>query len=171
MPRRYDVAALLHDAAGLTLRKSVHVEANPADASAEAAWLQALADDPANAGHPHGIVAYADLSRPDAPALLESLAAFRNVRGIRQILNVHPDPRYNYVERDYLLEAPWRANLSRLSTLGWSFDLQLYPTQVPQALPVIDANPEVVFILNHAGMFVDRNQVQGWREWRMACGH
>jgi predicted TIM-barrel fold metal-dependent hydrolase len=166
LPKCYDAAAFLRDAAGIRVRQSVDVEANPADPVAEAEWLQSLADDPAGGGHPHGIVAYADLSQPQVAGLLERLAALRNVRGARQILNVHADPRYNYVDRDYLLEPEWRLNLRRLARYGWSFDLQIYPAQVSAALEVIDANAGITFIVNHAGMFVDRNQVQGWREWR-----
>jgi predicted TIM-barrel fold metal-dependent hydrolase len=166
LPKRYDVAAFLRDTAGVEVWRSVHVEANPADPLAEARWLQALCDDTTNGGHPHGIVGYADLSQPNAPQLLEHLATCRNVRGIRQIVNVHPDARYNYVDRQYLREPHWRANLRRLADYSWSFDLQLYPAQVPDALEVIDASTDVVFIVNHAGMFVDRNTVQGWREWR-----
>jgi predicted TIM-barrel fold metal-dependent hydrolase len=166
LPKRYDVARLLDDAGDITVEMTVDVEANPADPIAEARWLQALADDPANKGHPHGIVACADLSDPNAAALFERLAGCRNMRGIRQILNVHTEARYDYVGRHYMDEPQWRRNLARLALHGWSFDLQIYPSQVPLALEVIDANPGMTFIVNHAGMFVDRNRVQGWREWR-----
>src|SRR6266404_1291554 len=62
-------------------------------------WLQGLADTANNKGHPHGIVAYTDLSKSGAPEMLERLATFKNERGIRQILNTHADPRNNYVAR------------------------------------------------------------------------
>jgi predicted TIM-barrel fold metal-dependent hydrolase len=162
----YGVADLLRDAEGIDLLMSVHVEANPAESVAEAQWLQSQADDPTHEGHPHGIVAFADLSAADAPATLERLAAIRNLRGIRQILNVHADPNFSYVVRDYLLESLWRTNLRRLSQYQWSFDLQLYPHQVAAALGVVDSTPDLMFILNHTGMFVDRNHALGWRQWR-----
>jgi predicted TIM-barrel fold metal-dependent hydrolase len=166
LPVPYDVAAFLRDAADVDVLMSVHVEANPASSIAEAQWLQRLADDPGNRGHPHGIVAYADLSRADAPELLDDLAAYSNLRGIRQILNIHEDPRFEYVRRNFLMEPLWRQNLRRLARYKWSFDLQLYPAQVPQALQVIDLNPDITFIVNHAGMFVDRERFDGWRQWR-----
>jgi predicted TIM-barrel fold metal-dependent hydrolase len=168
LPRIYDAAALLADAGDVQIFKSVNVEANPADALAEVRWLQECADAAGGGGHPHGIVGCADLSLPEAPALLERLAACRRVRGIRQILNVHSDPRFDYVGRHFLGESLWRQNLRRLSQLGLSFDLQLYPAQVPDALPVLDENADTCFILNHAGMFVDRDRVSGWRQWRCA---
>jgi predicted TIM-barrel fold metal-dependent hydrolase len=168
LPQHYDVAAYLKDAQDFEVLGTVNIEANPMDPVAEARWLQSLADNPVNRGQPSGIIAYADLSRDDAPTVLARLAAFPNLRGIRQILNRHADPRYNYVTEDYLSNPTWRGNLRRLPDHGWSFDLQIYPAQAGSAVEVIQANPEVTFILNHTGMFVDRGDVKGWREWRKA---
>jgi predicted TIM-barrel fold metal-dependent hydrolase len=168
LPQPYDVAAFLRDAQDVDVRGTVSIEANPADPVTEARWLQSLADNPGHRGHPSGIVAYADLSLADAPQILERLSACPNLRGIRQILNRHADPRYNYASQDYLSDPQWRENLRRLAQYGWSFDLQLYPAQAGSAAEVIKTNPGVEFIVNHTGMFVDRDGVQGWREWRTA---
>jgi predicted TIM-barrel fold metal-dependent hydrolase len=165
LPQQHAVAEFLQGTGGIDVRASVHVEANPKDVVGEAQWLQSLADDPVNLGHPHGIVAGAHLEAADAPEILERLSAYPNLRGIRQILNRHPDARYNYVSRDYLFEPIWRCNLARLRTHGWSFDLQLYPAQVPAAIEVIAANPDILFIVNHAGMLVDATDLRGRQEW------
>jgi len=166
LPRRFDVAALRRGAGRIRVRASVNVEANPANALEEVRWLQALADDPANAGHPHGIVAGIDFSNADAGRRLEEIAAYPNMRGVRQILNVHADPRYDYVGRHFMREPLWRENLGRLAAFGWSFDLQIYPSQVADALAVIDANPDITFVLNHAGMCADRNDPEARQVWR-----
>ena len=168
LPKPYDVTAFLQDIQDIEVLHTVNVEANPADPVAEVRWLQSLSLNTPNRGHPHGIVAYADLSKPDAPAALDRLAAYPTVRGIRQILNIHPNPHYNYVSTDYLSDPQWRANLARLTQYGWSFDLQIYPVQAAGAAEVIRSNPGLEFILDHTGMFVDRNTVQGWLEWRSA---
>jgi predicted TIM-barrel fold metal-dependent hydrolase len=165
LPQPYGVQEFLHSASGVEVSMSVNVEANPADPLAEAQWLQSLADDPSSRGHPHGIVANADLANPNTPELLDRLAKCPNVRGIRQILNVHSDKRYDYVGRHHLREPQWRENHRRLLQYSWSFDLQIYPSQVAYALEVIDANPNIVYIINHALMFVDRNTVRGWQDW------
>lgn len=165
LPQRHAVVEFLHAASGIEVLQSVNVEANPEDVVAEAQWLQSLADDPANRGHPHGIVAGAHLESADAPAILERLSGCSNLRGIRQILNRHPDPRYNYVGRDYLLEPAWQQNLARLRRHGWSFDLQLYPAQVPAALQVIEAYPDIQFIVNHTGMLVERADGVAREQW------
>jgi len=165
LPQRHAVAEFLLAAGEIEVLQSVNVEANPDDVVAEARWLQSLADDPVNLGHPHGIVAGADLAAPDAPEILDQLSAFPNLRGIRQILNRHPDPRYNYVSRDYLLDPRWRQNLAELGRRGWSFDLQLYAAQVPAASEVIAAHPDILFIVNHAGMLIEHTDVGARQEW------
>lgn len=168
LPQRHAVTEFLHAADGIEVLQSVHVEANPDDVVGEVQWLQSLADDPVNLGHPHGIVAGAHLEAPDAAEILERLSAYPNLRGVRQILNRHPDPRYNYVSRDYLREPIWRDNLAVLARHGWSFDLQLYPAQVPAAIEMIGANPGILFIVNHAGMLVDGTDESSRQEWSAA---
>ncbi|MCB1445205.1 MAG: amidohydrolase family protein [Rhizobiaceae bacterium] len=142
--------------------KIVNVEAFPTDSVAETAYLQSLAD---RTGYPQGIVAGADLSRPDAEAMLERQASFANVRGIRQVLNMHPDPLYAYVARDYMADPVWMRNFALLGRHGLSFDLQLYPHQMRQAVDLVRAHPGIAVIVNHAGMFADRT-LSGWRQWR-----
>ncbi len=162
LPHRFTSAELRAGAPGVEVLKVVHVETIPVDPLAETRWVQRLADE---TGYPQGIVAHADLCRPDAEALLRAHVQVRNTRGIRQILNVHSDPRYDYVGRHYMHEPQWRANLRLLAKFKLSFDLQIYPSQAATAATLAAENPGVTFILNHTGMCVDRNR-RGWREWR-----
>jgi len=158
---------LARDAADIEVLKVVHVEANhdPADPVEETRWLQALADAGAR-GWPDAIVAAADLNASNAEAMLAAHAEFSRTRGIRQILNVHDDPLYDYVGRDYLREPAWRRHFGLLARYRLSFDLQLYPSQMPDAAALARAHPDVQIVVNHAGMFVDRDSVAGYRAWR-----
>ncbi|MGE0283146.1 MAG: amidohydrolase [Rhizobiaceae bacterium] len=144
------------------IAKVVNVEAFPTDPVEESRVLQRLAD---RTGVPIAIVAAANLAEPNCQRILESQAAFANVRGIRQVLNVHPNPLYNYVGENYLANMAWRENFGLLARYGMSFDMQLYPHQMAAASGLIAAHPDIQFILNHAGMFVDRT-LGGWRQWR-----
>jgi predicted TIM-barrel fold metal-dependent hydrolase len=169
LKKSYGVADLLADAGDdIQIEQVVHVEANhdPADPVEESRWLQALADDPANQGLPQAIVAAADLSSPDAQQVLEAHMQCANVRGIRQILNVHASPVYDYVGRHFMREPAWRQNFRLLARYGLSFDLQIYPSQMAEAAQLARDNPGTTFILNHTGMFIDRGSVAGWRRWR-----
>ena len=168
LPRVYRIGEFLADTVDIEVLKVVHVEAFQ-DASSiprEAVWLQNMADDPKNLGKPEGIVVGINLNELGAVETLAAEAAHRNVRGIRQVLNRHVNPTYNYVDLDYMSAPVWRQNFQLLTKFGLSFDLQIYPSQVRQAVEVMQTNPQTQFILNHAGMFVDRDAVSGYRAWR-----
>jgi predicted TIM-barrel fold metal-dependent hydrolase len=159
---------LLRAAAGLELDKVVHVEAKydasrPVD---ETRWLQQLAAEPSHRGLPQAVVAAVDLAAPDARAVLQQHAQFAAVRGVRQILNVHADPLYDYVGVHWMRDARWQANFSLLRRFDFSFDLQIYPSQAADAAALARRHPDIQFVLNHAGMFVDRGSVAGYRAWR-----
>ena len=166
--RNYLLDDYLRDAAAhdspVRVTKVVHVEAgaNPADSLAETRWLQSIAD---SRGFPHAIVAHAELEKPTAAALLAEHAAHRNVRGIRQIINWHPDPAKTYTPRDLLADESWHRGFALLARHGLSFDLQIYPAQMPAAAQLAARHPDTQLILNHAGMPVDRDAagIEAWR--------
>jgi predicted TIM-barrel fold metal-dependent hydrolase len=141
---------------------AVHVEAFPTDPVAETRHLQSIADA---SPIPLAIVANADLSAPDVEAILEAHAIHSAFRGIRQVVNRHPDPLYNYVATDFLLDPAWRRGFKLLPRFNASFDLQLYPHQFAAAAEIAADNPDTAIIVNHAGMWADRN-LPGWRLWR-----
>lgn len=162
----YGPAELHRESDTIELLGAVHVEADAEDPVKETRWLANLHAQ----GHPplpSALVVGADLSQPDAIRNLEAqLASSAKVRGVRQILNVHDNPLFDYVGRHYMNEPVWRDNFQQLARLGLSFDLQIYPSQMSQAARLADASQGVQFLLNHAGMYVDRQGVSGWREWR-----
>lgn len=168
--RDYLVADYLADVGSLPLVASVHVDAGAADPIAEAQWLQQLSDSaagsgtdtaaaPPAAGLPQAIVAGARLADPGVAGALDQLAALANVRGIRDILNWHPDPALSYIDRSDLITDPqWLAGFAELEPCGLSFDLQAYPEQLPAAARLAADHPSTVIIVNHAGMPVDRGE-------------
>jgi len=165
LAQNYEIPDYLADWKGLSLVKSVHITAGYAsgDVTAETRWLQELAGEH---GFPHGIVAGAALEQPDAEQTLAAQATFTNVRGIRQIVSWHKNPRFSFCERsDIMADAVWRKGFSLLNKFGLSFDLMLFPTQLPDALDLALAFPETRIILNHTGSPVDRDEV-GLARWR-----
>ena len=140
----------------------VHVDAGAdrLDALAETDWLQGIAD---REGMPNAIIAFAMLNCANVDAVLFDHARRRNVRGIRHIVNWHPDSRHTYTERDMTRDEAWEAGFARLKKYGFSFDLQAYPGQFAHLAKLIARHPETPVIINHAGMGVD-----GEREWRAA---
>jgi predicted TIM-barrel fold metal-dependent hydrolase len=141
---------------------AVHVEAFPTDPVKETETLQLVAD---RSPIPLVIVSAGDLTSPDFPALLDRHAAFPILRGIRQVVNRHPDPAYNYVARDFMADPAFLAGLRTLGRRGLSFDLQLYPHQMATAAALAAKAPDTSIILNHAGMWADRDRA-GWAAWK-----
>lgn len=167
------VAAIAHDylpddyradLTGWDVRGAVHVDAGAAPdwALDETRWLEEQA---ARTGLPDAIVAFAPLDDPGVDSLLARQAAYPRVRGIRQIVNWHPDPRRSYTPRDLTRDEGWQAGYRLLARHGLSFDLQCYPAQMPGLVPLIAATPGTPVIVNHLGMPVpdDADGVGDWR--------
>lgn len=165
--RDYLPADYRRDMEGFGVVKTVHVQngRNPHDPVDETRWLSALARQE---GMPDAIVAYADLAAPGVDRLLEAHAGYRRVRGIRQILNWHDEPRLRSAPAPDLMEsAQWRRGFARLAPLGLSFDLQLYWPQMDMALALARAFPDTMIVLEHFGMVADRT-AEGLIGWRSA---
>ncbi len=162
--RDYTLSDYFADAAGFPVEKVVHIDAGAEakDALKETQWLQSLADTD---GHPDAIVAFAALNAPDVEATLAAHAEHRNVRGIRHILNWHPDPKRTYTPKNLFDDEGLAHGYALLGKYALSFDLQIYPNQMMQAYLLARAHPDVPVILNHMGMPIDRDG-EGMAAWR-----
>ena len=161
----YGVADYLADVSGENIVATVHVEAGWSDAHPleESRWLDGL---DRRSGVARRYVARVALDRPDAAALLEAEAENPDVVGIRDIVSWHPDPAKSFAARPGRMADPaWRAGLAEVARLGLVFDLMLYPWQMEEALDLVRAFPDTLFVLNHGGSPADRTQ-QGMALWR-----
>lgn len=165
--RDYLLAEFRAEAAEIETVMSVHVEAghDPDDPVQETRWLAMQAEREGSGGFPHGIVAYADFRSKEVERLLEEHASFDRVRGVRQVLNPRKDP-WHEIEDDPLRDPDWRRRIGLLRKHGLSFDLQIYYQQMASAAALADEHPDVLFILNHAGMPARRDEegLAGWRQ-------
>jgi predicted TIM-barrel fold metal-dependent hydrolase len=78
---------------------------------------------------------------------------------------MHPDPKRSYTSRDLMAEPQFLEGLRELGRRGLSFDLQLYPHQMDTAAALAAQAPDTLIILNHAGMWADRD-LSGWKQWK-----
>lgn len=161
--RPYSLDDYLEDARDVVLLGCVHVENGAADALAETAWVDAVSRE---RGLPTGHVAHVSLLDADAARQLEEHAAYPVTRGVRDILNWHPDPVYTHRDRgDIITDPTWRAGLARLAPLGLSFDLQVFPSQLHEAAQLAADFPETAVVLDHAGMPIGRDP-ESFDQWR-----
>lgn len=150
---------------GLPVEKFVHIEAHwgTHDPAEETRWLQGIADA---RGNPHGIVGYAALHDPRVEELLAAHAACPNHRGIRHSINWHADRYYSMCDRpDYLTDPDWQRGYALLGKYGMSFDLQIFPHQLADAVALATRFPGVPLIVEHCAFPIDRGP-DGRAQWR-----
>jgi predicted TIM-barrel fold metal-dependent hydrolase len=163
--RDYPIGEYLADIAGTSVAKSVYVQANAANADAEAAWVRKTAEE---SGWPHAIVAFADLMAPDVRPALDRLVKYALVRGVRMQVHWHENPQYRFAARPDLPDDPqFRKNFAALADYGFSFDLQVFDTQMESAAQLARDFPKTTFVLQHAGMLEDLSDA-GRARWRAA---
>ena len=153
--RDYPIAEYLVDVKGSHVERSVYIQVNWAKdkAAEEVAWVQSVAN---THGWPHGIVGYVDLLADDAAAVMAAEAKSPLMRGIRMQLHWHENPLYRFAAAPDVMNQPaFRKNFAQLAHHGWSFDLQVFTSQMADAARLAAAFPQVTFVLQHAGMLED----------------
>lgn len=162
--KNYLVDDFLDDAASFDLAASVHIQVGVAegDELLETDWLESCAREH---GLPSAIVAFCDLSAPDAGDTLEELAKRPHLRGIRQIIG-RAEAEDRVTRSGELIHDPaWRENFSSLPGLGLSFDLQMTPPQAASVVDVIARYDQVPVALCHCGSPWDQTR-RGLEHWR-----
>ncbi|MBS0334118.1 MAG: amidohydrolase family protein [Proteobacteria bacterium] len=161
--RSYLLPEFLEEGEGaVVIEGAVHVEALPTDVLRELEVLQHVA---ANAPIPIGVIAGGDLTDPRFGAFLDRCEASSSFRGVRQVLNRHPVAQFNYVATDFMADPQFSKGLNELGRRGGVFDLQIYPHQMDVAARQAAEAGGTGIVLNHAGMWVDRNGA-GWRQYK-----
>jgi predicted TIM-barrel fold metal-dependent hydrolase len=163
--RDYLIDEFLEDLAGTGVVKSVYVQANwPKDQfEEEVAWVSEVADE---RGWPHGIVGYADVTADDVRPQLDRLTKYPLMRGVRMQLHWHENDSYRFAARaDLATDPAVQRNVAALADYGWTFDLQVFASQMAGAAQLAAACPKVTFVLQHAGMLEDLSG-NGWDAWR-----
>ena len=150
------------DARPFEVSHSVYIETewDPSDAEGEMRYVETLQREH---GLPSVAIAQAWLDRPDAPALLERLAAQPFVRGVRHKPRAHREP--GHAEAGGMADAAWRAGLARLAPLNLHFELQTPWWHLHEAAGLAADFPGTTIVLNHTGLPADRSPeaLAAWR--------
>jgi L-fuconolactonase len=147
--------------AGEGLDGSVAVQAR--QSVEESRWLLALAE-----AHPlvKGVVGWVDLRSDRVGDDLCVLAANPKFVGVRHVVQDEPDPRF-------VLGEGFIRGLRQLRQHGLTYDLLLYPTQLPAAVELVGLLPEQPFVVDHlAKPRIAAGEIEGWgRDIRAIARH
>jgi predicted TIM-barrel fold metal-dependent hydrolase len=159
------------DTGGVQVAGWVHVQAevdHALDPVDETAWVSALAEQARAAGVPGPLacVVYADLRAPDLQDVLARHCRYPLTRGVRQEAWFDPASTRADIPREDLLSDPdWVEGYAALAEPGLSFDLLVWPAQLPQAAAIAAENPGVPVVLEHLGL-PDPARDPGLDTWR-----
>jgi L-fuconolactonase len=121
----------------------------------ETEWLSEVASDSALI---QGVVGWVPLIDPNLAPLLERLAGLPKMKGMRHILHDEADPFY-------MLREDFQRGLSQLKVHGLRYDLLIFERHLPQAITLIDAHPQQIFIVDHiAKPRIRERSISPWRE-------
>lgn len=160
-----DVPALDNDASytdyvrtcrQLGIEHSLHMEVDVAevDMDNETLWIKELMDNPDS--QLVGAIVACRPEHEDFPEYLEEQLSRPWVKGFRRILHV--------VDNEISTTARFRKHVGMLAKSGHVFDICARADQLPLMLELIDACPDVQFVLDHCGVpDIKGNALDPWR--------
>jgi L-fucono-1,5-lactonase len=116
---------------------AVAVQADPSEA--ETHFLLDLVEK-----HPFilGVVGWVDLSAPDIAARLADYRSSPRLRGFRHIVQSEPDDRF-------VLRPDFCRGIGALEQFDFTYDILIYPRQLPAAIELAAKFPKQKFVLDH----------------------
>jgi L-fuconolactonase len=89
-----------------------------------------------------GVVGWVDLRSPHLAQRLQHFSHFSKLRGFRHIAQAEPDERF-LVREDFV------RGVAQLRTFGFTYDILVYPKQLPAAIELVTRLPEQRFVIDH----------------------
>ncbi|MGA2428508.1 MAG: amidohydrolase family protein [Candidatus Acidiferrum sp.] len=89
-----------------------------------------------------GVVGWIDLLSPQLEERLQFFSQFKKLCGFRHIVQSEPDDRF-------LLRPDFTRGISCLRGFGFTYDILIYPKQLPAAIEMVAKFPEQRFVVDH----------------------
>ncbi|HEY6168240.1 MAG TPA: amidohydrolase family protein [Verrucomicrobiae bacterium] len=121
----------------------------------ESRWLLELADQ-----HPliKGVVGWADLRSSCVEEQLAAFAKHPKFVGVRHVVQDEPDD-------SFMLQPDFLRGLGTLKQFNLTYDILIFPKQLPAAITLVGKFPEQSFVLDHiAKPFIRDGTLAPWRE-------
>jgi L-fuconolactonase len=105
-----------------------------------------------------GVVGWCDLRGANLAERLEYFSRFEKLRGFRHVVQAEPDD-------DFLLREDFLRGISLLKNFNFTYDILIYPKQLPATIKFVGKFPEQAFVLDHiAKPFIKDRVTQPWAE-------
>jgi L-fuconolactonase len=105
-----------------------------------------------------GVVGWMDLRSPEISAQLKKYSAHRKLRGVRHVVQDEPDDFF-------MLRPEFERGIERLHEFNLTYDLLVFPKQLPAAVTLVEAFRTQPFVLDHIGKPAIRDgELQPWKE-------
>lgn len=115
----------------------------------ESRWLLSLAEQSTLI---RGVVGWVDLRSDDVVHQLEEFADHPKFVGVRHVVQDEPDDAF-------LLREDFQRGLSKLVEFGLTYDILIYPRQLPSAIRLVESFPHQPFVLDHIAKPPIKDQV------------
>lgn len=104
-----------------------------------------------------GVVGWVDLRSPNVERDLAALAPHPKLSGVRHVVQDEPDV-------DFMLSAEFLRGISKLRAFNLTYDILIFPRQLPAAIELTRRFPEQPFVLDHiAKPPIKTGTLEPWR--------
>ena len=104
-----------------------------------------------------GIVGWIDLQADDIADRLASSAHNKALKGFRHILQGEK-------QRDFMLRPAFMRGIGELQRYGYTYDILVYPDQLPFVKQFVAAFPDQPFVIDHlAKPYIKNRELDSWR--------
>ena len=106
-----------------------------------------------------GVVGWIDLRANNLAERLASLSQNKKLRGFRHIVQAEPDDRF-------MLQPQFLRGIGCLSDFGFTYDILIYPRQLPAAIELVARFPQQPFVIDHiAKPEIKANRTMPWAQY------
>jgi L-fuconolactonase len=103
-----------------------------------------------------GVVGWIDLQKEDIGERLQYFSQYPVIKGWRHVVQGEPD--------DFLLRKDFQRGIQALQPYGYTYDILIYPRQLPPALEFVSRFPEQKFVIDHcAKPDIAHKQIDEWQ--------
>jgi L-fuconolactonase len=104
------------------------------------------------------VVGWIDFQDNDLEHQLAGYKKFQKLKGFRHILQAEP-------QRDIMLTAKFKNGIALLTKYGFTYDVLIYPDQLPFVKTLVEEFPDQKFVIDHlAKPCIKFKKMKGWKD-------